>query len=145
MPPATRARTTKKAAAPTGVAASRPPEQDAADSGAIVIPVGGGSRTASTQQGEQIHVFTYGKAEFSMPSEVSMQKVLRVLWAMNKHDPMTGGLEAVEAMLGKQALEVLLTAPEVSDKQLGAVIDKVTSHVLNLSERQEVGKDSAAE
>ncbi|MGI8333479.1 hypothetical protein ACRYCC_26300 [Actinomadura scrupuli] len=114
-----------------------PPELDldGGDGDVIVIPAG-----KATKEPEEpkpvpvIKVFTYGEKTYTMPVEVTAQQAMHATWVMKTHGTLTGGLQIVERLLGPEALQVLLTAPEIEDEHLFAVITKVTKHVWGRSE-----------
>lgn len=136
MSPATS--TTRKRPA-RAAATTAPPEPDTTgqDDGLVVIPVG---TPAHRDNVEQVPVFRYGDRTFTMPAVIPLQKAAKVLWTMREHDPISGGLEAVRAVCGPAAVDVLLNAEGIEDEHITRVIDKVTRHVFGLA--GEVGKAS---
>lgn len=150
MPPATttakkpttsRRAATPKAAAPAEPATTEPqppPEldPDGGQGDLLVIPTGADAEPAP-DAGERIEVFKYRTKVFSMPTEVSFQQALHLVWVVKEYGALTGGLQVVRDLLGAEALNILLTAPEIEDAHITHVIGIVSDHVTG---RVEVGR-----
>lgn len=117
----------------------KPPAEldpDGGNGDVIVIPKG---RAAEEPEEEPkpvpvVKVFTYGETTYTMPVEVTAQQAMHATWVMKTHGTITGGMQIVERLLGPEALQILLTAPEIEDEHLFAVITKVTRHVWGRAE-----------
>lgn len=147
MAPAT---TTKKPTTARGPAATKatapvepeptepqpPPEldPDGGQGDVLVIPTGKNAPKPAEPDSPVIDVFTYGTKTYSMPVEVTAQQSLHGIWVMKTHGTLAGGMQVIERLLGAQALEVLLTAPEIADEHIYKVIEKVTSHLYGRAE-----------
>lgn len=121
-------------------------QEESAGDGPVIIPAGKPAKAeaeaGSEADDDRVEVFRYGDRVFTMPRNVTAKQALRAIWAARKHGPMIAGLEAVEALCGPEALEVLLTAPEVTDFHLLDVVDRVTSHLLAIARETATGKES---